>query len=258
MSRRAVLFDIDGVLHQQGQAIAGAAATLAWLDAQGIPYRFITNTTSKSLAQMAAALQAEGVPVKQQAIFNPTRTACGWLQQQGISRLHLLVPPGIRAEFAAFTTGAEPQAVVIGDVARDFTFDNLNPVFRLLMDNPQMPLLALGMTRYFAGEDGLQMDVGPFIKALEYACGRPALVMGKPDAAVFELALADMGVVAADALMLGDDRFSDVLAAQQLGITGVLVRSGKYRAGDELADAQGHRPDHVIASVADLPALLTS
>ena len=54
--------------------------------------------------------------------------------------------------------------------------------------------------------------------------------------------------------MVGDDVESDVLAAQSLGITGVLVRTGKYRQAS-LAQADG-TPDHVIDSFADLPALL--
>ena len=254
---RAVLFDIDGVLAQKGAAIAGAATTLQQLSAAGIPFRFITNTTSKSPQQMARELNAWGLAVDDAHIFNPTRTACRWLNQQGIERLALLVPPGIEAEFSAFTAVTEtPQAVVVGDVAAGFSFANMNQLFRLLMADTGIPLIALGMTRYFAAADGLQLDVGPFIKALEYASGRRAVVMGKPDKTVFELALADMGVTATEAIMLGDDRFSDVLAAQTLGITGVLVRTGKYQPGDDAADASGLKPDHVIDSVAGLPALL--
>lgn len=256
---RAVLFDIDGVLAQKGAAIKGAADTLQQLNAAGIPFRFITNTTSKSPAFMAAELNAWGVAVNEAHIFNPTRTACRWLTAQGIQRLALLVPPGIEAEFSAFTSVTEaPQAVVVGDVAAGFSFANMNQLFRLLMADAGVPLIALGMTRYFAAADGLQLDVGPFVKALEYATGRSALVMGKPDKTVFELALADMGVAAADAAMLGDDRFSDVLAAQALGITGVLVRTGKYQPADDAPDSQGRKPDYVIDSVAALPALLAT
>lgn len=254
---RAILLDIDGVLLQQNGAIPGAADTLNWLTQQGIPWRCITNTTSRPAGAIAAQCQAAGLSVADTQIFNPVRTAVRWLRQQGISRLHLLVAADIRADFSEFDLhSTDPQAIVIGDIGQAFSMSTLNPVFRLLMDNPQRPLLALGMTRYFAAADGLQLDVGPFVKALEYASGRPALVMGKPDKTVFELALADMGVVAADAVMLGDDRYSDVLAAQALGITGILVQTGKYRPGDEHANADGERPDHCLASVAALPQWL--
>jgi ribonucleotide monophosphatase NagD (HAD superfamily) len=62
-------------------------------------------------------------------------------------------------------------------------------------------------------------------------------------------------------LMVGDDLKNDVLAAQVVGMTGVLVRTGKFRQ-DNLdrwaADEFAMQPDHVIDSVADLPRLLAS
>jgi ribonucleotide monophosphatase NagD (HAD superfamily) len=54
--------------------------------------------------------------------------------------------------------------------------------------------------------------------------------------------------------MIGDDLVNDVLAAQAIGLTGVLVRTGKFR--DDVLAAATDRPDLVIDSFADLPALL--
>ncbi len=59
--------------------------------------------------------------------------------------------------------------------------------------------------------------------------------------------------------MVGDDLHNDVLAAQAVGMTGVLVRTGKFRQ-DTLdrwtADPAAAKPDHVVDSVADLPEFL--
>jgi ribonucleotide monophosphatase NagD (HAD superfamily) len=54
--------------------------------------------------------------------------------------------------------------------------------------------------------------------------------------------------------MVGDDIESDVLGAQRHGLTGVLVKTGKYLPGPHRA-ARGS-PDYVLDSFADLPALL--
>jgi ribonucleotide monophosphatase NagD (HAD superfamily) len=56
--------------------------------------------------------------------------------------------------------------------------------------------------------------------------------------------------------MIGDDVETDVLAAQRYGLTGVLVKTGKYlpRTHHQASGA----PDHVLDSFADLPALLES
>ena len=54
--------------------------------------------------------------------------------------------------------------------------------------------------------------------------------------------------------MIGDDINSDVGGAQVAGLKAVLVRTGKYRQA--YAEASAIKPDYVIDSIADLPALL--
>ena len=81
-----------------------------------------------------------------------------------------------------------------------------------------------------------------------------AEVTGKPAAAFFSTALAHLGTSAAHTLMVGDDIESDVLAAQRCGITGVLVKTGKYLP--ETHRAAAGTPDHVLESFAELPDAL--
>ena len=54
--------------------------------------------------------------------------------------------------------------------------------------------------------------------------------------------------------MIGDDIDNDVLAAQRCGLTGVLVKTGKYQARTHSGAPSA--PDHVLDSIADLPRLL--
>jgi ribonucleotide monophosphatase NagD (HAD superfamily) len=54
--------------------------------------------------------------------------------------------------------------------------------------------------------------------------------------------------------MVGDDINSDVLGSQAVGMTGVLVRTGKFRPSD--LDLDGTGPDHVIDDIGQLPQLL--
>jgi ribonucleotide monophosphatase NagD (HAD superfamily) len=78
-------------------------------------------------------------------------------------------------------------------------------------------------------------------------------VAGKPAPAFFATALARLGASAAGTVMVGDDIDADVLAAQRQGLTGVLVKTGKYLPRTHRA-AVG-TPGHVLDSSADLPAL---
>ena len=78
--------------------------------------------------------------------------------------------------------------------------------------------------------------------------------MGKPAAAFFATALAHLHAEAAHTVMVGDDVETDVLAGQPQGLTGALVKAGKYLPSTNRS-ASG-TPYHVLDSVADLPALL--
>jgi ribonucleotide monophosphatase NagD (HAD superfamily) len=76
-----------------------------------------------------------------------------------------------------------------------------------------------------------------------------AAICGKPAPAFFEAGLRLLGVPAARAAMVGDDVLSDVMGAKAVGCSGVLVRTGKYREGDERRGA----PDVVLDRLGDVP-----
>jgi ribonucleotide monophosphatase NagD (HAD superfamily) len=102
---------------------------------------------------------------------------------------------------------------------------------------------------------GLSLDTGAFLLGLQQAAGTRATILGKPARAFFDTALRGLDATAGRTAMIGDDVESDVLGAQRHGLTGVLVRTGKFQPDHE-DGIDGEVPDHVIDSVADLPGLL--
>jgi HAD superfamily hydrolase (TIGR01458 family) len=177
---------------------------------------------------------------------------------QGVARrVALFVPPKTYGEFAGLnilSNSVEDGAdgVIVGDLGEGWSFHTLNRAFRLLQSAPNVELIALGMTRFWQAEDGLRLDTAPFIAALKCATGRPATVMGKPAPAFFNAAAKTLGIRASEILMIGDDVRVDVGGAQNAGLKGALVKTGKYREGDLGGDV---KPDFVIDSIADLPTL---
>ena len=167
----------------------------------------------------------------------------------------MFVPTTTATEFAGLDPlpdGAESgaDAVVVGDLGVGWDFATLNRAFRLLMGDAAPPLIALGLTRYWRAEDGLRLDAGPFVRALEHASGRRAVVLGKPDPAFYASAVADLGLEPERTVMVGDDVHADVEGAQRSGLVGVLVRTGKFSPSDLGGEVV---PDAVIDSIADLP-----
>ena len=141
----------------------------------------------------------------------------------------------------------DADVIVIGGASDAFTYDALNDIFRRLMDGAAL----VGMHRnlYWKTARGWELDGGAYIAGLEAAAGTTATICGKPAAAYFEAALDLLEVTAARAAMVGDDITNDVEGAQAAGLTGVLVRTGKFREEDL---AKGS-PDAVLGSIADVP-----
>src|SRR5688500_8352076 len=117
-------------------------------------------------------------------------------------------------------------------------------------------LVGMHLNLFWKTADGWELDGGAYIAGLEEAADTRATICGKPEKTYFDAALAMLGVEASRAGMVGDDIVNDVLGAQAAGLTGILVRTGKYRTGDERRD--DGRPDHVVESFAAVPALLGS
>ncbi len=253
---QALLFDLDGVLYQGDRVIDGAIETMRWCEQRAIPHLFLTNTSSKPRRSLVERLWALGLSVSAERVLTPPIAARQYLEREGLSPVALFVRDATRADLEGLTLldeRAESGAgsIVVGDIGTAWDFATLNRAFRLLMAEPQPALVALGMSRYAQAADGLVLDVAPFIKALEHAADCEAIVMGKPARGFFDTALEMLGASASETVMVGDDLRSDVGGAQDAGITGVLVRTGKFRPGDLEEDV---KPDAVLDSVADLPA----
>jgi len=217
--KHALLIDLDGVLYQAGVLIDGAIETLQWIREQQIPHLFVTNTTSRSRARLVDKFEALGFSAGVEEIMTPVVAAAQWLRDHRLKRAALFVPESTQQDFGdieavARDRGEAVEAVIVGDLGAAWTFDILNQAFRLLMQEPRPQLIALGMTRYWRTGNGLQLDVAPFVKALEHAASCEAVVVGKPAAAFFEASLAKLQCSAEHALMIGDDLIGDVGAAQ--------------------------------------------
>jgi len=248
----AVLFDLDGVLYESDSPITGAAETVNWFRKNKIPYLFLTNTTSRSREQLVEKLAGFGIDCQTNDLLTPPVAAIQWMSEKGIKDIALFVPESTQAEFAQFSLHEEEDdkvdAVVIGDLGERWDFATMNRVFRLLINNPDARLIALGMTRYWRNNGKLQLDVGPIVKAIEYATGRKPRVTGKPAKPFYKAAMSLLGKK--KIIMIGDDIYGDIEAADKAGLKAILVRTGKFTPADL---EFGIKPKAIIDSVADLP-----
>jgi HAD superfamily hydrolase (TIGR01458 family) len=240
-----VLIDIAGVLYVGNQSIEGAAEAMYRLAESGLAVRYLTNTTRSTRKRLMAKLRNMGFEIDSSSLFTAPIATLKYLLQHRL-RPYLLVHPNLKEEFADVDC-KEPNAVVVGDAADAFNYQSLNEAFRILMDGGV--LIAMGNNRFFREQDGLSMDMGPFVEALRFASGVEPRIIGKPSASFFQQALDDMGITASRAIMIGDDLENDVGGAQASGTRGILVRTGKYRQADESHETI--RPDLILNNIAE-------
>lgn len=249
---RGVFFDIGGVLYDAGLKVPGAVSAVERTYGEGLPVRYLTNSTRNPKRRIVGKLKAMGFPVSAAEVLTPAEAACDWLRIEGLAP-HLLVHPDLEEDFGD-VPGGDRYAVVVGDAGPCFTFDRMNAAFRTLSEGA--PFLALADNRFFRDTDGeLSLDAGAFVRALEYSSGTKAKLLGKPSPRFFEAGARSMGCALGDITMIGDDAECDIAGALKAGVgTGILVRTGKYRTGDE--ERFEPNPTAVVADIQEAVGLI--
>jgi HAD superfamily hydrolase (TIGR01458 family) len=247
MRLEGLLIDLDGTLYVGGEPVAGAREAVASLKDRGLAIRYVTNTTREPRRLVRERLLTLGFEAEEYEIFTPARAAAGKI---GTRSCFALVDGSLLEDLEGMNLSDErPDYVLVGDLGEEFTYRRLNLAFRHLMGGAD--LLALQKNRFWLTESGISLDAGPFVAALEYASGKRASVVGKPEWGFFRLALEDLGLAANEVGMVGDDAEADVGGAKRAGLLGIQVRTGKWQADASEADL-------VLDSIADLPGVMKS
>ncbi len=256
LSVEGLLLDLDGVCWVADAPILGAAGAIEALKVAELPLRFVTNTTRRSRRALAEKAARLDLPIAEEEIMTAPQAALAWLRARGLPRCRLLVDACLLDELSDLPSDeAHPEIILMGDREEEWSEALLQSIFEQLMGGAE--LVALHKGRYWQTADRLRLDLGVYVAGLEYASGKRAQVMGKPSCEFFAQAASDLGLAVsslARIAMVGDDVLSDVGGAQNCGLQGVLVRTGKYRA-DAVARSGVH-PNFTVDSIAELPGLL--
>jgi phospholysine phosphohistidine inorganic pyrophosphate phosphatase len=255
----AFLLDLDGTLYVHGAPVPGAPETVAALRRGGVPFRFVTNTTSRPRAALVSRLRDYGFTAESEEILTPVTAAGQLARERGYAVIAPFFPAPSLVDLAGLDLrggtsgrppGERPQAVLVGDLGEQWTYALMQEAFSYLLDGAL--LVALSRDRYWRRNDGLALDAGAFVAGLEYATSREGVLVGKPSSAFFRAAVAGFGpgLATQSVAMIGDDLWSDVRGAQQAGYQGWLVRTGKFRE-DALRES-GITPERTLDSIADL------
>jgi HAD superfamily hydrolase (TIGR01458 family) len=254
----AILLDVDGVLHVSGVPITGAASAVKRLRDDGHRIRFVTNSTTRSRAQVGQQLRDIGIFVDDEELQTTGAVAARVLAGK---RVLALTMPGILDDLDGLQlVGMNVDAVLLGgadegeETGRVFSYLNLNRAFHELEAGAE--LYCLHKNKWWQTADGARLDAGAFVAGLEYAADIEATVLGKPSNAYFAAALEALDAEAGLTWMVGDDLDGDIVGAHNHGMKTILVRTGKFRPDD--VERSTVQPDGIVSSIAQLPQWLES
>ena len=173
----AVLIDLEGTIFVGDKLVPGAADAIAILRRGKIPMRFGTNISRMPRPALVKHLSEMGLEVELEEVLTAPLAAASWLEKKGLWNLALRVGPDTYVDFAHFTMNeTSPQAVVVGDMGKEWDFTMLNTAFQHIMDGAEF--IALHRNPHWNTGESLALDAGAFVTALEYATRKEATILG--------------------------------------------------------------------------------
>lgn len=229
-SKRLFLFDLDGVFYKgkEDPVKIGGTRILKVLRSHGKSLFLLTNNSTDSVETVHSRLAGLGIPIRSEEILTSGLLTAEYLSRKyGRVSYYLVGESGLDREMKRFgherTEGERADFVVIG-LDRRFSYEKLDHAARIVRSGSSM--VATHISRLYMYKDGPAVATGPIVKALEYATGKRATVIGKPFHPMFRLALKRARCTAREALMVGDQVDTDILGAARSGIDSVLVTTG--------------------------------
>ena len=251
---KGLLIDLEGVLYSDNKLIPGSIEVIKELRKNNLKLRFLTNTTTTPRNLIFNKLQDFGFNIKEEEIFTPIVATKNYLRDNRVKKIALVTNVGIIEEFNDYEiTQKNPEVVIMGDIYKNFKWEILDRIFKLVyLENSA--LIALHQNKYCMRDGKISLDLGPFVKAIEYSSGKKSILMGKPEKNFFYLAIKDINIKKDNVLMIGDDIVSDIKGAKDFGVRAIQVKTGKYQNSD--CDNKIVQPDERIDSIVDLLKIL--
>jgi len=246
---KAFMIDLDGVIYVGDMPVEGAIKTVNFL-MENYKCLFVTNTTRTTRKGIVKKLQQFGIRANEENVLTALSASIDYIKsKKANAKCFVIGSAESKNEFV--NNGLElddknPDFVVIG-LDKNLNFEMLNKAFRLLMNGASF--VAMHEDRFAPLEDGLTISVGPFVKALEYAAGKVAVSIGKPNENFFKIAIARLKTTPEETAMIGDDIESDIAGAKNVRIKGIFIRNNP---GQQIRI----KPDLILNSISELPKAL--
>jgi HAD superfamily hydrolase (TIGR01450 family) len=247
----AIFLDLDGTIYMGDNLIDGAIDFLNRIEEKGIKRFFLSNNSSKSVAQYLVKLEKMGIPANKEEVLLSTHDLLSWLKAENISETYLVGTEGMKEmleEVGINTNSENPQFVVLG-YDTEITYEKLTNASIYL--HRGVPLVVSHPDMVCPSPNGGLPDTGAYLALFEATTGvTPEHICGKPNPGMILHKIIELGLTPNVCAMVGDRLYTDMEMADRAGVHGILVLSGEATENDATNSPQ--RPSLIVDSVASL------
>ena len=256
---RLYLLDMDGTLYLGNQLYPFTRELLAEIRRTGGRYLFLTNNSSRSVADYVKKLAGMGIDATEEDFLTSSQATAYYLKKHHPGkRLYVCGTKSLVKELeeAGFAVTAELDGVecIVMGFDTELTFQKLWDVSKLLLTNPELPYIATNPDLVCPTEFGSVPDCGSICIGIRNATGKEPVVIGKPSPLMAQLAMERFGYTPKETAMVGDRVYTDVKAGLNAGVTAVLVLSGESTM--ETVAESPDKPHLILRDLGELLPLL--
>lgn len=251
-SIQSLIIDMDGVLYRGDRPMPGASEFIRLLQQQGVPFVLLTNNSTRTARQYVTKLQKMDIEVEEGVVLTSGEATAIYLEKVASpgARIYLIGEDGVRLEVAkrGFTIAEEGVTFVVVGMDTQLSYEKLKKAALAIRRGARF--IGTNPDRTFPTPEGLAPGNGAILAALEAATDVKPFVTGKPQRAIFELALEKMNATRDKAAVIGDRLDTDIVGGIDAGLTTILLLSGIARSQD--VERSSVKPDLIFADMHDL------
>lgn len=255
LSMKLYLFDMDGTLYIGDRLFPFTKDLLSAISASGAKYLFMTNNSSKSVADYITKLEKLGICAQRDDFVTSSQATAYYLKKHHSGKtLYVCGTESFKKElrlegFYVSEDISQTQCIVMG-FDTELTFQKLRDVSYLLLTQPDIPYIATNPDLVCPTEFGSVPDCGSVCEMIYNATDKRPVVIGKPSALMPELAMERWKVAKENTCVIGDRIYTDIQSGLNAGITGILVLSGETTL--EILDKSPNKPHFVLQDASEI------
>lgn len=253
-SMKLFLFDMDGTLYLGDRLYDFTPQLLEKIRKTGGKYLFMTNNSSKSVADYIKKLDKLGIQATREDFITSSQATAYYLHKHHEGQILYVcgtrsLKAELRSEGFTVTENADEANCIVMGFDTELTFQKLEDVSRLL-NTREIPYIATNPDLVCPTEFGSVPDCGSVCQMIFNATGKRPVVIGKPSPLMPELAMERLGISKDKTCVIGDRIYTDVKSGLNAGVTGILVMSGETT--QEILDASEDKPHLVLKDAGEI------